>query len=114
MALSSTAIRLVFLRAIYRNADPETAAGRSAYLDALDDTIMRQVTAGGRRLISSSSTGSQFTFDWAQDMDLETLAELSNWAREYIASDTVEEALALVKGPVRVFRSELSCESHYG
>lgn len=99
---------------MYRNASEETESARSAYLDAMDDVIMRQLTSGGSRLVSASSTGSQFTYDWADGIDLQMLAELSGWARGLIGASTIQEAVALVKPVVRLFRTSMLNESRYG
>lgn len=101
MALPAVLVRKWFLRAVYRNADPSTEEGRGAYLDGIDDVVMRQITAGGKRLTSASSTGTSSSYEFAEDMGLEDLAALTEWARDFIFEDEVEDAIALVVPPVR-------------
>lgn len=101
MALPAVRVRKWFLRAVYRNADPSTEAGRDAYLDGIDDVVMRQITAGGKRLTSASSTGTSSSYEFAEDMGLEDLAALTEWARDFIAEDAVADAIALILPPVR-------------
>jgi hypothetical protein len=101
VALPAVRVRKWFLRAVYRNADPSTEEGRGAYLDGIDDVVMRQITAGGKRLTSASSTGTSSSYEFAEDMGLEDIAALTEWARDFIAEDAVADAIALVLPPVR-------------
>jgi hypothetical protein len=112
VALPEQRVRKWFLRGVYRNADPSTYEGRGAYLDTLDDVLMRQVSAGGKRLVSASSTGSQASYEFAEGQDLSMLASLSDWARSYISEDTIEEALELVVPPVRYLSTSFARIAH--
>lgn len=112
MALPERRVRTWFLRSVYRNADPSTEEGRNAYLDTLDDVLMRQVNAGGKRLVSASSTGSQASYEFAEGMDLSVLASLSDWCRAYLAEDDVDDALALIDPPVRYLSSSFARIAH--
>lgn len=112
MPLPALSVRKWFLRAVYRNASPTDSAGRAAYLDGIDDVVLRQITQGGKRLVSASSTGSQASYEFADGLELEDLASLTEWARGYIDKDTVEEALALVPVGVKYISSDFSGLRH--
>ena len=114
MAIPEQRVRKWFLRGVYRNADPSTEVGRGAYLDALDDVLMRQVNAGGKRLVSASSTGSQASYEFAEGQDLSMLASLSDWARDYLTGATIDDALLEVPSAVRSFRTSTTYEGIYG
>ena len=106
MPLPALRVRKWFLRIVYRNASPADATGRSAYLDGIDDVVVRQITQGGKRLISASSTGSQASYEFAEGLELEDLASLTEWARGYIDEDTIDDALALVPAGVKYLSAD--------
>jgi hypothetical protein len=114
VALPDQRTRKWFLRTVYRKADPQTEAGREALLDGLDDVLWRQINAGGKRLTSTASVGTSASFEWAENMGLDDLASLTEWARGFISEADAEDALASVPGAVRMFRNETSVETYYG
>lgn len=110
--LPALSVRKWFLRAVYRNATPADLDGRSAYLDGIDDVVLRQITQGGKRLVSASSTGSQASYEFAEGLELEDLASLTEWARGYIGEGTIEEAIALVPAGVKYLSADFSGLRH--
>lgn len=112
MALPATRVRKWFLRAVYRKANPSTEAGRSSFLDGIDNVVMRQITAGGKRLTSASSTGTSSSFEFAEDLGLEDLASLTEWARGYISEADVEDAIDSVPVGVKYLSTDFSGVLH--
>jgi len=107
VALPERAVRIAFLRGVYRNAAAQTEASRNAYLDGLDDVCLKQLHTG-RGLESASSTGSSSAYRYFDGWEPGNLLALSEWARGYVAEDTIEEAKALVSPPVRFVSTSFS------
>ena len=113
MALPERAVRIAFLRGVYRNAAAQTEASRNAYLDGLDDVCLKQLHTG-RGLESASSTGSSSAYRYFDGWEPGNLLALSEWARGYIAQTAVADSILEVPGRVRSYRTATTYEGVYG
>jgi len=83
-----------FIRRVYREASANTEAARSAYLDGLAETAMSSFSKG-RNLVGTSDKGTSATYAMFSAWSPTQIIDLVDFARDYIAEDTVAEALAL-------------------
>lgn len=91
-----------FLREIY-TAAPASEAARHAYLDAKQATAIA-AQRSGRILTGTSFGGTSASYAVRGEHTSENDLEEIDWARDYIAADTIDDALALVPPMVRSFQ----------
>ena len=111
----STPVKKRFLRYIYREAadatradivsagvTADTAAARSAVIATETDSAIGDFTSG-RALVGASANGKSTTYAQQAGLTAQHALELAEWAEDFIAEDTIADALALVPLPCRAF-----------
>lgn len=104
----SAPVQREFCRRLFRLGGSDSAS-RHAWLDAISDAAIADKTAG-RTLVSVGSMGSNSGFQIVNGWKPDDVLDIVNAARDWAGEDNVDDALALIAGPIRALHFECGLE----